>query len=74
MDGGQVSRSWCAGVVGHSYGGLGGDRDVGGGLEACGTKPGRIGSMLGDVGALPECEVKTQIALNQTTFQVRSSG
>ena len=39
VEGGQVSHSWWMRVVSHGYGGLGGDRDGGGGWYACGTKP-----------------------------------
>ena len=31
MEGGQITQSLCMGVVSHGYGGLGGDRDGGGG-------------------------------------------
>ena len=30
--------------------------------------------MLGDVGAVPECEVETLVTLDHSAFQVRSSG
>ena len=40
VEGGRVSHSWCMCVVRHGCGGLGGGRDVGGDLCACGTKPG----------------------------------
>ena len=53
---GQVSHSLCMCLVSHSYGGLGVERDVGGGWYACGTKPG-VGRMLRDAGALLECKV-----------------
>ena len=32
-----------------------------------------VGRMLGDAGALPECEVKTLMTPDHTAFQVRSS-
>ena len=61
---GGLNHSWGIGVVSHytrlvvSYGGLDGSRDGGGGWYACKTRPGGIGRMLGDVGALPDCEVE----------------
>ena len=45
------------GVVRNGYGGLGYGRDGGGGWYACGTKPGVVGRMSGNAGALPQCEV-----------------
>ena len=42
MEGGQVTHCWCMCVVGHGYGGLGGDRNEGGGWYACGAKLGRL--------------------------------
>ena len=66
MEGGRVSHNWCMGVVSHSYGGLSGDRDGGDGSYVCGTKPGGVGGMSGDAGALSECEVKTLITPDHT--------
>ena len=43
-------------VVDHGYGGLGGDRDGGGGWYSCRTKPGG-GRISVDDDALPEYEV-----------------
>ena len=43
MAGGRVCHSWCMGVVIHSYGGLGGGMDGGGGWYACETTPGGAG-------------------------------
>ena len=60
------------GVVSHSRGVLGGDRDGGGGWYACMTKPG-FGHMLGDAGALPECEVNTLMTRNHNAFHVPNS-
>ena len=40
VEGERVNHSWCMGVVGHGYGGLGGDRDGGGGWYSCVTRPG----------------------------------
>ena len=40
------------GVVSHSYGGLGGGSDEGGGWKACQI----ISSVSGDAGTLPKCE------------------
>ena len=37
--GGRASYSWCMCVFIHSYDGLCGGRDGGGGLYVCGTKP-----------------------------------
>ena len=37
----------CMSVVSNSYGWLGVGRDGGGGLLACGTKPGAVGHMSG---------------------------
>ena len=49
---GTGDRSWCMGIIAMvSWVG----RDGGGGWHACGTKPGAIGHMSGDAGALPEC-------------------
>ena len=47
----------CMGVVCHNCGWLGECRYGGGGGHACGTKPGWVGRMSGDAGALPECEL-----------------
>ena len=44
-------------VVSNGYGGLGGGNDGGGGWYACVTKPGRVGHMSEDAGALSECEL-----------------
>ena len=50
MEGRSVSHSWCMCVVSHGPGGLDGGWEGGGGWYACGL-------MLGDSGAIPECEV-----------------
>ena len=52
VEGGRVSHSGRVCVVSQGNGGFG---DGGGGWDACWTKPG-VGRMLGDAGALPECE------------------
>ena len=41
----------------HGDGGLGGGMDGGGGWYVCVTKPGGVGWMSGDAGALPECQM-----------------
>ena len=37
----------------------GGGRDGGGGWYACGAKPGGVGGMSVDAGALPKCKMMT---------------
>ena len=56
------------GVVCHSYGELGGDRNGDGRCNALGTRTGECGRMSGDAGALSKCEVKTLMASNHTAF------
>ena len=73
-EGGRVSHSWCMCVVDHGYGGLGWGKDGGGGLYACRKKANGDDRMLGDTGALPECEVKIQMTPHHTVFQILSSG
>ena len=69
-----VSHSWGMGVISHSYGGFGGDRDGGGGCRACGTKPRGVGGMSGDDRPLPESEVELLMTPDHTAMQMRSSG
>ena len=59
-------------AVSHSYDGLGGERDGGGGWQACGAKPGGVGHMSGDARALPDSKVKTLMIPDHTTFQMCS--
>ena len=74
VEGGRVDHSWCMGVVSHGYGWLGEGRDGGGGWLASGTKPGAVGHMSGDAGALPVCTVKTLMIPVHTSCQVHSFG
>ena len=73
VEGGRINCSWWTCVVSRSYGGLGGDRDGGGGWLACGTQPGGLCRMSWDAGELPKCEVKTLMTPDHTAFHVHSS-
>ena len=71
MEGGRVNHSKCMCVVSHGYYGLGGGRDGGGGLHACGTKPWVACQEM------PEhflCVSDILMTPDHTAIQVRSSG
>ena len=73
MEGEQVNHSCCMGFISHSYGGLVGGRDGGGGWDAYGTRLGGGSCMSYGAEALPECEMKTMTP-DHTAFQERSFG
>ena len=54
VEGRQVNHSWCMGVVSYGYGGLCGWRWW---TVSMWVKAKGVGRILGDAGALPECEV-----------------
>ena len=62
MEGGRVNHRWCMCVVSHDCSGLGEDRDEDGSWYVCRMKPKGLGCMLGDVRALPECEVNSLVS------------
>ena len=58
MEGGRINHSWCMGVDSHRHGGFGG---AGMEVVVSKTKMEGVGFMVGDAGALTECEVKILI-------------
>ena len=71
VEGERVNHSWCMGVVGHGYGGLGGDRDEGGGWYSCGTRPGWLAGRWWSISRMRGDTLKTPV---HTAIQVRSYG
>ena len=74
MEGGWVNHRLDMGLVRRRYGGLGGDKDGGGGWEACGTKAGGNGHISGDAGAHSNSEVGTLMAPDHITHSCEALG